>query len=95
MFRGWIARDASLSGSPLVTYLGGMRRGFTGIASWTYPLVRLTIYEDGLELGPSVSILKALVPILEGAIRGHFGCGGSWWHPTRFFCEPRESCRPV
>ncbi len=63
MFKGWIARDATLAGQPSLSYIGGMRRGFTGIGNWTYPLVRLRIYEDGLELGPSVPILKALVPI--------------------------------
>jgi hypothetical protein len=63
MFKGWIARDAVLSGRPSVAYLGGMRRGSTGLANWTYPLVRLRFYEDGLELGPSVRILKVIVPI--------------------------------
>jgi hypothetical protein len=58
-----IARDAALSGKPLASYIGGMRRGYTGLASWSHPLVKLAIYDDGVALGPSASVLKMLVPV--------------------------------
>ncbi|HUC14773.1 MAG TPA: hypothetical protein VMS00_10010 [Acidimicrobiales bacterium] len=63
-FRGWVSRDAAIATSePVATYRGGMRLGFTGIASWSYPLVRLTLYNDGLEIGPAAPFLKLVVPL--------------------------------
>ena len=59
-FRGWISRDAPIAvAGPTATYHGGMR---LGLASWTYPLVRLTLYHEGLEVGPAAPFLKILVP---------------------------------
>ena len=58
----WVARDASIESQETVnTYMGGMRLGKTGIASWSYPLARLTLYSDGLVVGPSRSVLRLLL----------------------------------
>lgn len=69
-FRGWLSRDAAVATSePVATYHGGMRLGFTGIASWSYPLVRLTLYHDGVEIGPAVPFLKLVVPFWRALFR--------------------------
>jgi len=62
-FRGWVNRDAALARSQVVaSYLGGMRLGYSGIASWSYPLVKLTFYPDGVEVGPAAGFLRVAVP---------------------------------
>lgn len=57
-------RKADLGDALLVaSFVGGMRYGYTGIASWSRPLITLDIYQSGLELRPTHSFLRFLVPV--------------------------------
>lgn len=59
-----IRRDANLDGErPLHSFRGGMRRGVSGVASWSYPLITLDIYRSGIELRSTFSWLRFLVPV--------------------------------
>ena len=40
-----------------------MRYGWTGLANWTHPFVALTIYPEGMELGPAARWLWIVVPV--------------------------------
>ena len=40
-----------------------MRFGWTGLGSWTHPLVALRLYDTGIELGPAGRWLSGLVPV--------------------------------
>lgn len=44
----------------VASFVGGMRSG--KLANWGWPLVRLSIYSSGVELGPSLRWLKFWVP---------------------------------
>lgn len=48
---------------PERSFTGGMRYGNFGVANWTYPLVRLDMYESGLELRATYRFLSWLVPV--------------------------------
>ena len=61
-----IRRDAGLKDDPVqLSFVGGMRYGMTGLANWTWPMVRLNLLEEGICLCPSARWLKPLVPIWE------------------------------
>jgi hypothetical protein len=47
------------------SFVGGMRYGVTGIAGWSWPLVRLQLLGDVLRLGHSAKLLRFLVPSWE------------------------------
>lgn len=46
---------------PLVTFIGGMRYG---IYNFTIPLIRLELFNDGLQISSSIKIFRRLIPIL-------------------------------
>jgi hypothetical protein len=62
----WKVRDGLFDGEqPLASYDGGLRHG--RLANWTAPMVRLSIYTGGIELGPSESWLKIVVPYFQAS----------------------------
>lgn len=59
----FVVRDALFDETdPIGSFTGGMRYGYTGVASWSVPLVTLDIYPSGLELRSTFSFLRFLVP---------------------------------
>jgi hypothetical protein len=60
----FVRRDANLDDEVLdASFVGGMRYGYIGGVNWTYPMVTLDIYESGLELRSTFSVLRFLVPV--------------------------------
>ena len=55
---------SNLESSPLRTFIGGRR---TGLLNATWPLVRLVILEDRIEMQPSVRWLRHAVPPWEAS----------------------------
>ena len=56
------------SEAPSSRFIGGMRWGggsTFGIGNATAPLVRLDLFDWGIRLGPSVSLLRSIVPTWE------------------------------
>lgn len=59
----FVRRAADFDDTVLMqSFRGGMRYGSTGIANWSYPLVTMDVYQSGLELRPTYSFLRFLVP---------------------------------
>jgi hypothetical protein len=59
----FIQRDADLDDKTLVRpFLGGMRRGPTGLLNWSSPLITLRLYRSGLELGATAPWLFPVRP---------------------------------
>src|SRR5438552_506535 len=59
----FVRRDANFGDEVLdASFVGGMRYGYMGGVNWTYPMVTLDIYKSGLELRPTFSFLRFLVP---------------------------------
>jgi hypothetical protein len=51
----FVRREANLDDKVLVhSFLGGLRYGPMGLINWSSPLVKLCLYQSGLELGATV-----------------------------------------
>jgi len=55
--------DRFRDSEPLASWEGGMRSGI--VANWSPPLVRMTVYRSGVELGPASRWLKVVVPFWQ------------------------------
>jgi len=44
-------------------YLGGLPTGWFGLSGFSYPLVALSLYSDGIEIGPAGKVSRLMVPV--------------------------------